>query len=148
VRPEDTGRFDLEAYFRKLGEEARLRKRKLTTTLAGDRDVHVRPNAFARLLSNVVGNGFRYAKTVEINANHGRGSLLVTIDDDGPGIPPDKREEVFKPFVRLDEARNLDASGTGLGLSIARDIARSHGGDIMLDDSPLGGLRAVIKVPA
>ena len=145
---EDTGRFDLEAYFGKLGEEARLRKRKLTTTLAGDRDVHVRPNAFARLLSNVVGNGFRYAKTVEINANHGRGSLLVTIDDDGPGIPPDKREEVFKPFVRLDEARNLDASGTGLGLSIARDIARSHGGDIMLDDSPLGGLRAVIKVPA
>ncbi len=145
---EDTGRFDLEAYFGKLGEEARLRKRKLTTTLAGDRDVHVRPNAFARLLSNVVGNAFRYAKTVEINANHGRGSLLVTIDDDGPGIPPDKREEVFKPFVRLDEARNLDASGTGLGLSIARDIARSHGGDIMLDDSPLGGLRAVIKVPA
>ena len=55
---------------------------------------------------------------------------------------------VFKPFVRLDEARNLDASGTGLGLSIARDIARSHGGDITLDDSPLGGLRAVIKVPA
>ena len=112
------------------------------------RDVHVRPNAFARLLSNVVGNAFRYAKTVEINANHGRGSLLVTIDDDGPGIPLDKREDVFKPFVRLDEARNLDASGTGLGLSIARDIARSHGGDIMLDDSPLGGLRAVIKVPA
>ncbi|TIU90722.1 MAG: two-component sensor histidine kinase, partial [Mesorhizobium sp.] len=103
---------------------------------------------FARLLSNVVGNAFRYAKTVEINANHGRGSLLVTIDDDGPGIPPEKREDVFKPFVRLDEARNLDASGTGLGLAIARDIARSHGGDIMLDKSPLGGLRAVIKVPA
>ena len=145
---EDAGRFDLEAYFQKLGEEATLRKRKLSTALAGDPDVHVRPNAFARLLSNVVGNAFRYAKTVEISANHGRGSLVVTIDDDGPGIPLEKREEVFKPFVRLDEARNLDASGTGLGLSIARDIARSHGGDIMLDDSPLGGLRAVIKVPA
>ncbi|MER8465315.1 ATP-binding protein [Mesorhizobium sp. M1396] len=145
---EDAGRFDLEAYFEKLGEEARLRKRKLSTTLAGDPDVHVRPNAFARLMSNVIGNAFRYAKTVEVNATHGRGSLLVTIDDDGPGIPADRREDVFKPFVRLDEARNLDASGTGLGLSIARDIARSHGGDITLDDSPLGGLRAVIKVPA
>jgi len=145
---EDTGRFDLETYLQKLGEEARLRGCKLTTTLTGDPTVHVRPNAFARLLSNVIGNAFRYAKAVEVHANHGRGSLVVTIDDDGPGIAPDKREEVFKPFLRLDEARNLDASGTGLGLSIARDIARSHGGDISLEDSPLGGLRAVIKAPA
>lgn len=145
---EDPGRFDLEVYFQKLGEEANLRKCKLSTTLVGDPTVHVRPSAFARLLSNVIGNAFRYARTVEVNATHGRGSLLVTIDDDGPGIPADRREDVFKPFLRLDEARNLDASGTGLGLSIARDIARSHGGDITLDDSPLGGLRAVIKVPA
>ncbi|TPK65350.1 two-component sensor histidine kinase [Mesorhizobium sp. B2-4-19] len=145
---EDPGRFDLEAYFQKLGDEAALRKCKLSTTLSGDPTVHVRPNAFARLLSNVIGNAFRYAKSVEVSADHGRGSLVVTIDDNGPGIPADRREEVFKPFVRLDEARNLDASGTGLGLSIARDIARSHGGDITLDDSPLGGLRAVIKVPA
>jgi two-component system osmolarity sensor histidine kinase EnvZ len=145
---EDPGRFDLEAYFQKLGDEAALRKCKLTTTLSGDPTVHVRPNAFARLLSNVIGNAFRYAKTVEVSANHGRGSLVVTVDDNGPGIPADRREDVFKPFVRLDEARNLDASGTGLGLSIARDIARSHGGDITLDNSPLGGLRAVIKVPA
>ncbi|SFO05817.1 two-component system, OmpR family, osmolarity sensor histidine kinase EnvZ [Mesorhizobium sp. NFR06] len=145
---EDTGRFDLETYFQKLGDEAHLRGCKLATTLTGDPTVHVRPNAFARLLSNVIGNAFRYAKTVEVQASHGRGSLTVTIDDDGPGIAPNKREEVFKPFLRLDEARNLDASGTGLGLSIARDIARSHGGDITLEDSPLGGLRAVIKVPA
>jgi len=145
---EDTGRFDLDAYFQKLGEEAHLRKCKLSTTLAGDPTVHVRPKAFARLLSNVIGNAFRYAKTVEVHANHTRGSLIVTIDDNGPGIAAEKREEVFKPFLRLDEARNLDASGTGLGLSIARDIARSHGGDITLEDSPLGGLRALIKVPA
>ncbi|MBZ9725651.1 two-component sensor histidine kinase [Mesorhizobium sp. CO1-1-11] len=145
---EDPGRFDLEAYFQKLGEEANLRKCRLSTTLSGDPTVHVRPNAFARLLSNVIGNAFRYARIVEVTADHGRGSLLVTVDDNGPGIPADRREDVFKPFVRLDEARNLDASGTGLGLSIARDIARSHGGDITLDDSPMGGLRAVIKVPA
>src|SRR5690606_13457207 len=108
----------------------------------------VRPNAFSRLLSNVVGNAFRYAKNVEITATHARGSLLVIVDDDGPGIPAAKRDDVFKPFVRLDDARNQDASGTGLGLSIARDIARSHGGDITLGDSPMGGLRAIIRVPA
>jgi two-component system osmolarity sensor histidine kinase EnvZ len=72
----------------------------------------------------------------------------VTVDDDGPGIPAGLREEVFKPFLRLDNARNQDeGGGTGLGLAIARDIARSHGGDIMLGDSPLGGLRATVRVP-
>ena len=145
---EEAGRFDLEACFGKLAEEARLRKRKLTAVVSGDREVVVRPNAFARLISNIVSNAFRYAGTIAIDAEHGGGMLTVTIDDDGPGIPPEKREHVFKPFVRLDEARNLDDSGTGLGLSIARDIARSHGGDITLEDSPLGGLRAVITVPA
>jgi two-component system osmolarity sensor histidine kinase EnvZ len=69
------------------------------------------------------------------------------VDDDGPGVPADQRDEVFKPFVRLDEARNIDEGGTGLGLAIARDIARSHGGDVILADSPLGGLRATVRVP-
>jgi two-component system, OmpR family, osmolarity sensor histidine kinase EnvZ len=108
----------------------------------------VRPAAFTRLMSNLVGNAFRYARTVHVHATHTLGSLTVVIDDDGPGIPAEKREHVFKPFVRLDGARNQDASGTGLGLSIARDIARSHGGDIMLGDSPMGGLRATVRLPA
>ena len=69
------------------------------------------------------------------------------MDDDGPGIPQDMREEVFRPFLRLDDARNVDEGGTGLGLAIARDIARSHGGDIALGDSPMGGLRATVRVP-
>ncbi len=145
---EDTGRFDLHAFFDKLGEEARLRERKLSASIIGRPEVKVRPNAFARLLSNIAGNAFRYAMSVSIRAVHTRGWLTVTVDDDGHGIPPDMREEVFKPFFRLDEARNLDSSGTGLGLAIARDIARSHGGDIMLVDSPMGGLRAVIRIPA
>ena len=145
---EDPGRFDLTAYLEKLGDEAKLRKRTLSTTLAGSPEIHVRPNAFSRLLANLTGNAFRYARNIDVKATHTRGILRVVIDDDGPGIPADKREEVFKPFVRLDNARNLDASGTGLGLSIARDIARSHGGDIKLDDSPLGGLRVIVRVPA
>ncbi len=65
-----------------------------------------------------------------------------------PGIPPAMREEVFKPFFRLDEARNQDEGGSGLGLAIARDIARAHGGDITLGESPLGGLRATVRLPA
>ena len=145
---EDPGRFDLAGYFEMLAEEAKLRKRAVTTSLTGDPTIHVRPKAFTRLLSNIVGNALRYARNVKVEAIHTKGSLTVLIDDDGPGIPSESREEVFKPFVRLDEARNLDASGTGLGLSIARDIARSHGGDITLDDSPMGGLRVIVRVPA
>ena len=145
---EDAGQFDLAAWLEKVGEEAKLRNKTLRSSLAGSPDLHVRPNAFSRLLGNVVGNAFRYASTVTIQAVHKRGMVVITVDDDGPGIPADRREDVFKPFVRLDEARNQDASGTGLGLSIARDIARSHGGDIALDDSPMGGLRAVVRVPA
>jgi two-component system, OmpR family, osmolarity sensor histidine kinase EnvZ len=145
---EDTGFFDLEEFLGKLEAEAKLRKRKLTTRLSGRPEITVRPIAFSRLLSNIVGNAFRYAKKVEVTAVHSAGSLTVTVDDNGPGIPAERREDVFKPFVRLDEARNQDASGTGLGLSIARDIARAHGGDIKLGESALGGLRAVIRVPA
>ena len=108
----------------------------------------MRPHAFARLLSNVVGNAFRYAKNVSVRATRTRGRVTVVVDDDGPGIPAERREDVFRPFFRLDAARNLDASGTGLGLAIARDIARSHGGNVTLGDSPLGGLRATIRIPA
>ncbi|WP_157017054.1 ATP-binding protein [Mesorhizobium xinjiangense] len=145
---EDTGKLDLSALLDKLREEAKLRKRHLTARLTGDAEVHVRPTAFTRLVANLVSNAFRHAKTVEVAAIHSPGALIITIDDDGPGIPLENREAVFRPFVRLDAARNQDSSGTGLGLSIARDIARSHGGDVTLDDSPLGGLRAVVRVPA
>jgi two-component system osmolarity sensor histidine kinase EnvZ len=107
----------------------------------------VKPNAFKRCLANLVGNAAKHAQTIRITTELDDIRLKVIIDDDGPGIPADKREDVFRPFVRLDDARNQDQSGTGLGLAIARDIARAHGGDIKLDDSPLGGLRAIIDIP-
>jgi two-component system osmolarity sensor histidine kinase EnvZ len=113
----------------------------------GDLFVRIKPNAFRRLLANLIGNAARYAKTVEVGAASDGHRLRIAVEDDGPGIPPEEREEVFKPFVRLDHARNLDETGTGLGLAIARDIARAHGGDIALDGSRLGGLRATIEVP-
>jgi two-component system osmolarity sensor histidine kinase EnvZ len=113
----------------------------------GELKVRIKPNAFRRLLANLIGNAARYAKTVKVGAASDGRRLRIAVDDDGPGIPPESRDEVFKPFVRLDHARNLDETGTGLGLAIARDIARAHGGDIALDGSPLGGLRATVEVP-
>jgi two-component system osmolarity sensor histidine kinase EnvZ len=108
----------------------------------------VRPRSFKRCLTNLVLNAVRYAERIEIDAVHDARVLTITVDDDGPGIPPDRREDVFKPFLRLDKARTLGSSGgTGLGLTIARDIARAHGGDIALSESPLGGLRATVRVP-
>ena len=109
--------------------------------------VRVKPNAFGRLLANLIGNAMRYARTVKITARVADHMLTLTVDDDGPGIPPEKRAEAFRPFVRLDNARNLDETGTGLGLAIALDIARAHGGDLRLEDSPKGGLRAVVQIP-
>lgn len=112
-----------------------------------DLQVQVKPNSFSRLISNVVTNAFRYAGNLYVKVSEGGERITMTFDDDGPGIPEDMREEVFKPFMRLDEARNLNDSGTGLGLSIARDIARNHGGDINLYESPMGGLRVIVVLP-
>ncbi|AMB45699.1 MULTISPECIES: ATP-binding protein [Methylobacteriaceae] len=109
--------------------------------------VTVRPDAMRRCLFNLAANAARYADTVAISGKREHRAFLVAIDDDGPGIPPESREDVFKPFVRLDDARQ-DAGGSGLGLAIARDIARAHGGDVSLHDSPLGGLRATVRIPA
>jgi two-component system osmolarity sensor histidine kinase EnvZ len=107
----------------------------------------VKPNAFRRLMSNLIANALRYGQGVEVSAAADHRRFTVTVDDDGPGIPPELREDAFRPFVRLDAARNQDETGTGLGLAIARDIARGHGGEITLDVSPAGGLRAVVEIP-
>ncbi len=109
--------------------------------------LQVKPNAFRRLLSNIIGNAVRYGSQVKIWGETKDDRLWLYIDDNGPGIPEPLREDVFRPFVRLDEARNLDKSGTGLGLAIALDIAQAHGGDIYLEDGALGGLCVAIKIP-
>jgi two-component system osmolarity sensor histidine kinase EnvZ len=109
--------------------------------------VALKPDAFKRCVGNLVQNAARFAGQVEITAVHDGDYLRVVVDDDGPGIPPEQYDEVFKPFVRLDVARNQDTGGTGLGMAIARDIAQSHGGDISLSPSMLGGLRAEVRIP-
>ncbi len=107
----------------------------------------LRPDAFQRCLNNLLDNALRYARRVVVSARRLGHIIEVLIDDDGPGVPAAMREEVFKPFFRLEESRNPITGGVGLGLAIARDVVRSHGGDILLDDAPHGGLRVRIRLP-
>ena len=109
--------------------------------------LQVRPTAMKRCLGNLLGNALRYADTVRVTAGWSGHTVRIVIDDDGPGIPEESREDVFRPFFRLDPSRNVSTGGVGLGLSIARDIAHGHGGEIALEDSPMGGLRVVLTLP-
>jgi two-component system osmolarity sensor histidine kinase EnvZ len=138
---------DMAGFLEELKTDAERHGHKASVVFHGHPVVTVRPAAFKRCLANLVSNAARFAPSISITGHRDHRWLTITVDDDGPGIPPHLREEVFKPFLRLDDARNQDEGGTGLGLAIARDIARSHGGDITLGDSPLGGLRATVRVP-
>jgi two-component system osmolarity sensor histidine kinase EnvZ len=138
---------DMPAMLDELKADSERHGHRATVAFHGQPEVTVRPAAFKRCLANLVSNAGRFASTVAITGHRDHRWLTVTVDDDGPGIPTSLREDVFKPFLRLDDARNQDEGGTGLGLAIARDIARSHGGDITLGDSPLGGLRATVRIP-
>ncbi len=106
-----------------------------------------REQALKRAVTNIISNAFNYGKTIAVGLESNNNKLEITVDDDGPGIPKEKREDVFKAFYRIDESRNKETGGVGLGLSIARDIISSHGGKIELQDSELGGLRVLISIP-
>jgi two-component system osmolarity sensor histidine kinase EnvZ len=138
---------DMAEFLEQLRADLEREGHTATVAFHGPPVVMVRPAAFKRCLGNLVSNAARYAKTISITGHRDHRYLTITVDDDGPGIPVQMRGEVFKPFLRLDDARNQDEGNSGLGLSIARDIARTHGGDITLADSSLGGLRAIVRVP-
>ena len=106
-----------------------------------------REQALKRALTNIISNAFRYGKTIAVKLESNDKKLWVAIEDDGPGIPLEKREEVFKAFYRLESSRNKETGGVGLGLSIAKDVVTSHGGTIELLDSELGGLKVLISIP-
>jgi two-component system osmolarity sensor histidine kinase EnvZ len=137
----------LRALLDEVGEGARRAGAQVTLHADPGVTVEVRPNALKRALSNLVMNAAVHGERVELSARTRPAGVEVVVDDDGPGIPPERYEDAFKPFSRLDESRNQNAKGVGLGLAIARDVARGHGGDVRLERSPLGGLRAVLRLP-
>ncbi len=145
---EDVGELRLSDLLEKVRNDFKLKGKTMTYEIEGQDLIAVRPNAFSRLVDNLASNSERYADKLHVEARHTARWLTLIFDDNGPGIPAANREDVFKPFFRLDEARNIDETGTGLGLSIVRDIAHAHGGNVTLADSPTGGLRATVRVPA
>jgi len=109
--------------------------------------VSVKRAGLRRVLANLIDNALKHGAHVAVTLSQDDRLVEIAVEDDGPGIPEDRRDESFRPFHRLDQGRNLQSGGSGLGLSIARDIARAHGGDIVLDDSMMGGLKATVRLP-
>jgi two-component system osmolarity sensor histidine kinase EnvZ len=107
----------------------------------------MRRNAIQRAFSNIISNAIRYSSKTIVRIQMRNDEVIVTFDDDGAGIPEERRADAIRPFIRLEESRNRRTGGTGLGLSITSDIILSHGGELTLGDSPLGGLRVLVKLP-
>ena len=144
---EDVAVTDIASTLDQVVRRARSTEVDIDLETSGDLVIEVRPDAVRRCLTNLVSNAARHGETVRVSADRNRDAIEVTVDDDGPGIPQDEREAVFKPFYRLDGSRNPETGGTGLGLTIARDVARSHGGELAIEDSPMGGVRARVRLP-
>lgn len=139
--------FDLNALVASLADDLAAMGRDVTFTDAGRIVYTGRSTALKRAIGNLVDNAVRYGQRARIGLAATPAGPVITVDDDGPGIPPEQMEEVFKPFVRLDPSRSGETGGSGLGLSIARSIVLAHGGDLTLANRPEGGLRAEIRLP-
>lgn len=146
---ERVSQINLKPFLEEIASGAKLRKPDVRIYLVAADNLHilVKPRAFRRCVTNLVNNACNHASEVTVTTHQDQGNIVVSVSDNGPGIPEENREIVFRPFFRLDDARNMQMGGTGLGLAIARDIARGHGGDIVLSESVEKGLRADITLP-
>ena len=142
---ESTTQVDLLMLFNSIKNQ--LNNEKLTIVSKNQIKLEGRANSLKRSFINVIQNGLVYGNKVFVNIEKGNNRILVTIEDDGPGIPEDQYKNVFKPFFRLDKSRSLNQSGVGLGLAIVEDIINSHGGNIQLGSSKYNGLRVKISLP-
>lgn len=138
---EEAQPIDLAALLEEVATGARRAGAEVAFEAPRGLTLRLRPDAVRRAVTNLVDNARRHARRIALSALPQGRNVQVTVDDDGPGIPPERRESVFRPF------ESGAAGGTGLGLTIARDIVRAHGGDIYLEQSPMGGLRARIRLP-
>lgn len=139
---------DVTALAETAAADARRLGADVLLELESGLDLIARFGALRRALTNLVDNAASHGRAVRISSRTLKsGGVEIAVEDDGPGIEPDSYDEAFMPFSRLDPSRNQNRKGVGLGLAIARDLVRSHGGDITLDRSDLGGLKAVIRLP-
>lgn len=145
---EETQNVSIHELLKQITQEMKRGDRQINLTLpVAEISIELRRTSVKRALENLINNAIHYADNVWLSANRIEENVEIIIEDDGPGINPDQYEEVFKPFTRLDEARNQNHSGVGLGLSLVRDVARGHGGDITLSRANQGGLKATLRLP-
>lgn len=144
---EPSARTSINEVLDKCAGIVRRHGHSIDCNIEGDIHLTLRPIAFERVLLNLLSNAEKYGSHIWLAAQRVEDDLIITIDDNGPGLKPELREEVFKPFFRADTSRNLSTGGVGLGLTIAKDIILEHGGQLSLEESPHGGLRALIKLP-
>ena len=142
---ENTSKIDLTLLFNSIKNQ--FASEKLTIYGKEKIELEVRPSALRRSFVNIIQNGLAYGNNVIVNIQKGNNRALITIEDDGPGIPEDQYKNVFKPFFRLDKSRSLNQSGVGLGLAIVEDIINAHGGAIQLGKSKDGGLQVRVTLP-
>ena len=142
---ENTSKIDLTLLFNSIKNQ--FASEKLTIYSKEKIELEVRPSALKRSFVNIIQNGLTYGNNVIVNIQKGNNRALITIEDDGPGIPEDQFKNVFKPFFRLDKSRSLNQSGVGLGLAIVEDIINAHGGAIQLGKSKDGGLQVRVTLP-
>ena len=139
--------FQLDNLIKQLVEKQRKTNQSISLHIENDIEISGRINELTRAINNILTNAARYASQTAVTPGVRNKTATITIDDNGPGIPLEKHQEVFKAFYRLEASRNQETGGIGLGLTITRDIVLSHGGDIKLSTSPLGGLRVIISLP-
>lgn len=147
---EEASPTPLRQLLEQIADEARSQNIPVTFKHSRRRKEFIVPlktMAFKRTLTNLISNAHRFATQIVVRFSKTKKEIVVVVEDNGPGIPEDERDNVFRPFYRLDHARNQSSGNSGLGLAIARDLARSHGGDIELSESKLGGLQATIRLP-
>jgi len=142
---ENTSKINLIVLFNSIKKQ--INSDKLVIYSNNEINLMGRPIALKRSFENIIQNGLTYGNKVFINIQKGSNRAIITIEDDGPGIPEDQHKNVFKPFFRLDKSRSLNQSGVGLGLAIVEDIINSHGGSIQLSKSKLNGLQVKVSLP-
>ncbi|MDC3152564.1 ATP-binding protein [Pelagibacteraceae bacterium] len=142
---ENTEKINVKDIFQII--KNRINSANFSLNVESEVSFYGRKNALERCFSNIINNGLTYGKRMEVTVQRSSNRVVILFDDDGPGIPVEHYRNVFKPFFRLDKSRSLNKSGVGLGLAIVEDIVNSHGGNIQLSKSSLGGLQIKISLP-